>query len=326
LPLIFGYRASLLLLAVAELRIADTLAEGPLTCSEIAARTGTQAGPVYRVLRALATYGVFEEIEDGRFRLTPPAQFLRADVPGSLRDLTLFTTSNWVQQAWGQLAHTMRTGETAFDHVHGAPLFEFLASHPDEEGVFSRAMAGRVSATEATIAENYDFSGAKVVVDVGGGHGALLGMLLTVHPHLHGVLFDLPHVVAGARTRIDSLGVADRCSFVDGDFFQTVPPGGDHYIMSRIIHDWNDERSAAILDQCRRAIPDDGKLLLIEAVIPPGNDPHPGKLTDMMMLLVPGGAERTELEYRDLFRRSGFQLTRVVPTGAGLSVIEAVPA
>lgn len=322
--LIFGYRASLLLHAVAELRIADALADGPLSCDEIAARTGSQAMPLRRVLRALATYGIFEEREDGRFSLTPTAGLLRSEVEGSLRDSILFATSSWAQLAWNNVVHTLRTGESAFAHVHGTGVYDYLANHPEASEVFSRAMARR-SAGEASFVESYDFSRAGVVVDVGGGNGAVLGTVLAAHPHVRGILFELPDVVAGVRARLESMGVVDRCLCESGDFFERVPSGGDTYLLSRVIHNWDDEQAAAILRRCREAIPGQGTLLLVEEVVPPGNDPHPSKLTDVEMLVLASGRERTEAEYRALLFDSGFRLARVLPTRSSVSVIEALP-
>jgi hypothetical protein len=326
MSLITGFRTSLLIAAVAELHVADALAEGPLSCAQLAARTGAHADSLYRVLRALATYGIFEELDDGRFALTPLAGLLRSDVDGSLRDWARWVSTDWFLRAWWAMVHTLRTGETAFDHVHGMPLYDYLAGHPDASEFFSRLMAAQVDSEELSVVARFDFSDVGTVVDVGGAHGAVLASILAAHAHLRGILFDLPGVVAGARPHLEAAGIADRCRVVGGDFFrERLPRGGDVYLLSRIIHNWHHEQAVAILANCREAMDGRGKLLLVEEVIPPGNAPDPAKLTDIAMLVIAGGRERTEAEYRTLLLHSGFRLSRVVPTQSDVSVIEATP-
>jgi len=224
--------------------------------------------------------------------------------------------------AWGDLMHSVRTGEIAFDHHFGMPVWEFFERHPENAATFNDAMTGMTNAVTGAVMESYDFSAFRKVVDVGGGHGSLLASVLSANPRAIGVLFDAPSVIAGAR-ELEGAGVADRCEKVAGDFFQSVPQGGDAYLLKWILHDWDDERSVAILTNCRRAMAEDGKVLLIEAVLPPGNDPHFGKLIDLNMLVMTGGRERTEEGYRRMLEASGLRLTRVVPTPSPMSVVEA---
>ncbi len=278
------------------------------------------------MLRALAGLGLFAEEGEGRFRLTALGEPLRAGVPGSVRGYAVLVGEPMVWRSWGGILHSLRTGQPAFDHAFGAPLFEYLAAHPEEARVFDEAMTGRSAAEIAAVLAAYDFSGAGTVVDVGGGQGALLAAVLEADPRARGVLFDRPHVVAAARARLATAGlVPARCHLVEGDFFGAVPPGGDLYVLKRIIHDWDDGRARSILRNCRAAVPEAGRLLLVELVVPPGDEPSDAKLLDLLMLVYAGGRERTEAEYRDLLASAGFGLTRVVPTASCVSVVEAVP-
>jgi hypothetical protein len=228
-------------------------------------------------------------------------------------------------RAWGDLLHSVRTGETAFDYQFGTGYFDYLAQHPEADRVFNEAMTGWTHQLVGAVVDTYDFSSVKTVVDVGGGYGALLGAILQRYPDTKGTLFEQPHVIDSAEEQLVAAGVAERCVFVGGDFFAAVPPGGDAYVLSQILHDWDDERCVAILEQCRRAMPEHGKLLVVELVLPPGDEPFLGKWLDLHMLVLLGGRERTAAEYDTLFRAAGFKLARVVPTPPGPSVVEAVP-
>ena len=324
LQMMTGYWVSQALHVAAKLGIADLLADGPVDCEDLAAATDTHAPSLQRVLRALASVGVFTEVSPGSFALTPLAELLRTETPGSMRALAIMYAEEQYR-AWGELLHSVRTGEMAFDHQFGMGYFEYLAQHPEADRVFNEAMTGWTHQLVGAVVDTYDFSPFKTIVDVGGGYGALLAAILRSNPGTRGVLFEQPHVVASAEEQVVAAGVADRCTFVSGDFFAAVPTGGDAYVLSQILHDWDDERCVAILGQCRRAMPDHGKLLVVELVLPEGDEPFLGKWLDLHMLVLLGSRERTAAEYDTLFRAAGFKLARVVLTPPGPSVVEAVP-
>ncbi len=324
LQMMTGYWVSQALHVAAKLGIADLLADGPVDCEDLAAATDTHAPSLQRVLRALASVGVFTEVSPGSFALTPLAELLRTETPGSMRALAIMYAEEQYR-AWGELLHSVRTGEMAFDHQFGMGYFAYLAQHPEADRVFNEAMTGWTHQLVGAVVDVYDFSPFKTIVDVGGGYGALLAAILRSNPGTRGVLFEQPHVVASAEEQLVAAGVADRCTFVGGDFFAAVPTGGDAYVLSQILHDWDDERCVAILGQCRRAMPDHGKLLVVELVLPEGDEPFLGKWLDLHMLVLLGSRERTAAEYDTLFRAAGFKLARVVPTPPGPSVVEAVP-
>jgi hypothetical protein len=309
----------------ARLDLADRLADGPKSCEELARSTGAHAPSLLRVMRALAGLGVFTEVETGRFGLTPLSACLRSDLPGSFRAVPIYLAGE-LYRTFGELLHGIQTGERAFDRVYGASYFEYLAEHADAAQLFNEAMTALGAAAEnAAVAAAYDFSGIGTVVDVGGGHGALLASILSANPGVTGVLFDQPAVVAGAQAQIEAAGVGDRCTLVGGDFFEAVPTGGDVYVLKRIIHDWDDERSVAILTRCRRAMADRAKLLVVEDLLPPGDEPSLSKLVDVVMMTILPGRERTADEYRNLFGMAGFDLSRIVPTASSKAVIEGTP-
>jgi SAM-dependent methyltransferase len=324
LQMMTGYWVSQALYVAAKLGIADLLADGPVDCDKLAAATDTHAPSLQRVLRALASVGVFTEVAPGSFALTPLAELLRTETPSSMRALAIMYAEEQYR-AWGELLHSVRTGEMAFDHQFGMGYFEYLAQHPRADRVFNEAMTGWTRQLVGAVVDTYDFSPFETVVDVGGGYGTLLAAILRSNPRMRGILFEQPHVVATAEAQLVAAGVADRCALVSGDFFAEVPAGGDAYVLSQILHDWDDERCVAILGQCRRAIPDHGKLLVVELVLPEGDEPFLGKWLDLHMLVLLGGRERTAAEYDTLFRVAGFKLARVVPTPPGPSVVEAVP-
>ncbi len=325
LRMIRGFQVSHMIYVAAKLGIADLLADGAKSSADIASATGTHAPSLYRLLRALAGFGIFAEDEQGRFGLTPMAQPLQKNVPGSLRAVTLYVCDPSVQQVWGELAHSVETGEDGFRHLHGMGAWAFREQHPELNALFNDYMTGLTRADIEAVATDYDFSGIETLVDVGGGQGALVAAILTGTAGLRGIVFDQAHVVSGADALLAAADVADRCEVVGGDFFADVPNGKDAYILKSIVHDWDDGDSIRILKNCRRAIQTEGKLLLLEYVIPPGNRPHPGKQSDINMLVGPGGQERTEEEFRALLSQAGFRLTRIVPLRSGKSMIEAVP-
>jgi hypothetical protein len=319
-----GHILASALQVVVRLGIPDRLAGGPRTAAELAGDEGVQEDALYRVLRALASVGLFSEERTRRFTLTPAGQKLRGDVPGSLRDTVLWVTSPFGFRVHAELIHSVRTGQPAAEKLAGMPLFEYLAHEGDLAEIFNNAMTAFSHVVIPAALEAYDFSGIDRLIDVAGGHGAVLMAILKKYPSMRGVLFDLEQVIAGARPGIEASGLKDRIETQAGDFFEAVPQGGDAYLMKHIIHDWDDERALAILRNIHRAMGDErGRVILLEAVLTPGNAPEYGKILDLQMLAFPGGRERTEEEFRSLFRRVGFELTRVVPTRSPLSVIEA---
>ncbi len=324
--MIVGYRLSQALHVAAKLGIADLLAEGPRRAEDLAGVTGSHPSSLYRVLRLLASEGVFEELEDGRFTLTPLAEPLRSDAPNSLRARAIFDGESWNWHPWGNLLHSTKTGGSAFDHTYGVAVFDYLKETPEAATSFDSLMAAQTRPWALSVADAYDFADIDTLVDIGGGYGALLAAILTAHPHLNGVLVDLPHVVAGARPKLEAAGLAGRCETVAGDFFQSVPDGGDAYMLKHVLHDWDDDRCVSILDKCRRAISNEGRLLVVEILITTGNEPDYGKYLDLNMLVLTKGRERTEEQYRTLFEAAGFTLSRVVATHSELSIIEGRPA
>ena len=323
--MITGYWISQAIYAAAKFGIADLLKDGPRHIEVLADLTSTNGDALYRLLRALASVGIFSEGPPRAFSLTPLAELLRSDVAGSQRSLALMTGGQQFQ-AWGHIGHSIQTGKTAFEHLHGKPLFEFLAAHPAMAGVFDEAMTSIHGRETAAILDAYDFSGIEVLADIGGGNGSNLTEILTRYPSMKGILFDLPHVVERARTLVETSGVSDRCQLIGGDFFVSAPAGAAAYLLRHIIHDWDDEKSATILRNCRAAMPPRGKLLVVETVIPPGNAPFAGKLLDLAMLLIPGGKERTADEYQTLYEQAGFELSRIVPSNLEVSVVEGAPS
>jgi SAM-dependent methyltransferase len=267
---------------------------------------------------------VFSEEPEMRFRLTPAAELLRSDVPGSMRVNAMVAGAHWFWRPWGELLHSVKSGETAFEHLYGKNTFDWFKEHPDDARLFDAFHTALTLSNVKPLAAAYDFSRARTIVDVGGGAGALLSAILRAAPSARGVLFDLEHVVAAAKTTADR-DTAARCEFVGGDFFKTVPSGGDVYVLKHIIHDWDDDRALTILANCHRAMAGKGKLLLIEELICAPNQPCGAKLGDITMLVRTGGRNRTEKEYRALLTRSGFDVTRVLPGPAGMSLMEAAP-
>jgi len=321
--MICGYWTSQAIYVAAKLGIADLLKDGPRTAHDLAAQTATHEKSLYRLLRALASLGIFAEDDNRRFALTPDAESLRRDVPGS-QWATAVMVGEEQYRAWAELLYGIRTGGNAFEKVFQKPLFEFLSDHPDKAAVFDQAMVGIHGRETAAILDAYDFSSFAAVTDIGGGNGSMLSGLLGRYPALHGTLFDLPGVIERARKNIEAAGLANRVHLVAGDFFANVPSGADAYVLRHIIHDWDDAQALRILENVRREMHEDGRLLVIESVIPPGNEPFFGKLLDLAMLVSPGGQERTAEEYHDLYGKAGFRLAHIVPTQAEVSVIEGV--
>ncbi len=318
-----GYWISQAIYVAAQLRIADHLSHGPKSADELAQDADVHPGALYRLLRTLASVGIFTEVEPLRFGLTPMAELLRTGNAGSVNALALWNMVDW--NAWGQVLHSIKTGKTAFQHVHGEEPFTYFEHNPEIGAVFNKAMTGYATLSSMAAVEAYDFTRFTAVVDIGGGHGALMAAILRCSPATRGILFDMPNVIAASRKILEDAGLSHRCDCIAGDFFTSVPPGGDAYILSSIIHDWDAERSLVILRNCRRAMEVNATLLLVEAVIPPGNAPSFSKWLDLEMLVCFGGWERTEAEYRELLEQAGFRLTRIVPTRTASNIIEAVP-
>jgi len=310
--------------SVAELGVADLIeAKTAQSAASLASATGTHERSLYRVLRFLASHGIFQETGNRQFEHTPLSLCLRSDAEGSFRAAAQMF--HRMSSGWEGLHHAALTGEPGFNKVFGQPLFEYIGTHPELAPVFDAGMTAIHGHETAAMLDAYDFSGIQVLADVGGGNGSLISAVLQRYPNLKGVLFDLGHVTGRARESLQGYGVGDRCSVIEGSFFESVPSGADAYLFRHIIHDWTDEQSVQILNNCRKVIPNDGKLLIVEAVVPPGNQPSLAKDFDMTMLTFPGGIERTEEEYRSLFEQAGFQLSSITPTASAVSVVEGKP-
>jgi hypothetical protein len=324
--LVRGAFVSQMVSVFARLGVADVLASGPRDAEEIAKSVGAHGPALYRLLRALGDFGVIAELENRRFALTSLGEMLRSDVPGSLRSMMMLVGLPFHRAPWADLYKTIQTGESAFDRVHGTTIFDYLAEHPEDGAVFDEVMTSFSASLAAGFVQTYDFAPFGTVVDVGGGRGGLLAAILTANPHLQGVLFDRPAVIVDAAEVISSVQVADRCKLVSGDFFDSVPEGGDAYLLGNVIHNWDDDHAVQILGRCRAAMANTGCVLLAELVLPESAVPAMARLADLgMLIMTSGGRERTAAEYRTLFDRAGLRLTRIVPSTGMISFIEAVP-
>ena len=324
LQLISGFWISRCIYIAAKLSIADLVKQEPKTAGELAATAGAHAASLFRVLRALASVGIFTQDDKDRFGITPLSETLRADVPGSLRAFAMTELGEEHYPAWGDLLHSVRTGGIAFDHTFGTDVWKYFAEHPDNARIFNDAMSGMTAQANEALHAAYDFAGINALVDIGGGHGGLLTSILRRNAQMRGILFDSPQVIDGARQSMQVSDVAQRCELVGGNFFESVPLGGDAHILKWIIHDWDDEKSLVILRNSHRALAENGKLILVEAVVPSGSELHFSKFMDLNMLVMTGGRERSEEEFRRLYEASGFRLNRIVPTESPFSVIEGV--
>lgn len=319
-----GHLLTQSLYVAARLGLADLLAGQPLMADELAVRTATHAPSLYRLLRTLSSLGVFHEDGQEKFHLTPLAECLQKDHEDSQWALAMMIGEEPFH-AWGDLLYSVQTGGCAFQKAYGKPLFEFLGEHPEKARIFDAAMTSVHGRESAAMLDAYDLTGTSTFVDVGGGNGKTLIAVLNRYPSMQGVLFDLPHVVEAAAPHFQKAGLAARQRSVGGSFFTDIPTGGDVYLLRHIIHDWYDEQATQILHNCRRAMHEGAKLLVVESVILPGNEPAVGKMLDLAMMVLPGGMERTEVQYRELLAAAGLRLERVVPTSADVSVIEARP-
>ena len=309
---------------VADLGVADHIKAGaPRSAKYLAQVTSVHERSLYRLLRFLASHGLFQETKDGEFDHTPLSSALRSGVEGSFRAAAQLFHHEF--RAWDGLDHAVRTGQPGFNSVFGRPLFDHIAAHPELGPILDAGMTCMHGYETGAMIEAYDFGAVRILADIGGGNGSLIGAVLQRYPKMQGILFDLGHVVARAKESLKKCGVADRCQVIEGSFFETIPAGADAYLFRHIIHDWTDEQSVQILGLCRKVIPKDGRLLLVECVVPPGNEPSLSKDFDMTMMTFPGGVERTESEFRSLFKQAGFELTSVTPTTTMVSVVEGRP-
>ena len=322
--MIIGLRKTQLLYVAAKLGIADLLHDGAKSSDELAQAVGAHPRGLYRVLRALAALGVFTETSEGRFALTPLATLLQSDAPASLRASAIWWGEEWQWRAYGALLYSVQTNQGAFEHVHGLPFYAYMDQHADAAACFNAWMMSATSFDAAAIAAAYDFARIATLVDVGGGQGMLLTAILQTYPQMHGVLFDLPTVVEGARQGIVSAGLTHRCTLAAGDFFTAVPSGGNAYIIKQVVHNWDDERALVLLKNCRQAMALEGRLLLIERIITSTHSPA-AALLDITILINTGAGGRTEDEYRALLSAAGFTLMKLIPIPSGLSIMEAAP-
>ena len=322
--LIMGFRASQMVYVAAKLGLADRLEGRPQTADELAKAVGAAPRPLYRLLRALASIGIFTETPAGAFALTPMARLLQSK-PGSLRTSALIYGDEVFGSAYGQMLHSVQTGEPAFPHVHGAPLFAYLANDRRAGSLFHETMREFSIREAAAILAAYDFATFHDAVDVGGGQGMLIAALLEAHRQLRGTVLDLEAAADGARRLFADANLTGRASFVVGDFFGELPAGGDLYLLKSVLHNWSDEAAVRILRGCREAMAGEGRLLVIERLIPPGNESSEAKLFDINMLVVLGSQERTGPEYTALFRAAGFELSRLIPTESDMTLIEGRP-
>ncbi len=327
LNMTIGHWVARLIHVAAKLRIADHLRKGPRTAADLATAARVQGAPLYRVLRALSSVGVFAETKDGRFKLTPLAALLRTDVPDSMNGWAMMINEPYNWKAWCEVLHSVQTGENAFQKAYGMNFFERLERHPEDLAVFGESMTSLSRAENPAVAAACKLKGKGTIVDVGGGHGSLLAAILRTNRKWQGVLYDQPSVIARAKQddHVTAKDIAARCRLEGGSFFESAPKGGDVYIMKYILHDWDDVSSVAILKNCREAMHPKGRVLVVDNVIPPGNDPGWGKLLDIQMLVI-GGRERTKKEFAALFAEAGLKLSRVIPTKAPVSIVEGIRA
>jgi len=309
---------------IAKIGVADSLVNGPQSSEQLAASFHVDANALYRVMRTLTSYGLFEEDDKHRFGLTALGKLLQTGVPGSMRSVAIWN-GELSYKAWGAVLQTIETGKPALGPVLGMKLFEYLRQDPESGRIFDEAMTGLSMQVSQAVVAAYNFSAHQKVVDIGGGQGTLIASILQAHDTVNGILFDLPSVVKNARKHLELAGLASRCEVIGGDFFEFIPQGADCYVLSSVIHDWDDEHSIRILRQCRRAMDQDTKLLLVECVVPDSTELVFSKLLDLQMLVMTGGRERTEAQFRDLLTAADFLVTNIVRTAVPECIIEARP-
>jgi hypothetical protein len=325
LQLLSGVHVAGAVSCLAQLGIPDLLQDGAKSAKELAGEIGANPDALYRLMRATSCVGVLAEGSDGKFSQTPMSAVLCSNARPSLRGLAIMGGRDWHGLGWSRSAYCVRTGKQALDEIYGMPIFQYFSQNPKEAEVFDEAMTCISTIDSPAVADAYSFDGIHSIVDVAGGHGLMLATILERNPHMRGTLYDMPHVVEGAKNGALK-PVMDRCTLASGDMFSSVPAGADAYIMKHIIHDWPDEACIKILKACRQGLNSGGKLLVVDSVIQPGNDFSPSKFLDVQMLIFPGGRERTEKEFRDLLAAAGWRLNRVIPTVASDSILEGVPA
>ena len=324
--LVDGFRVTQTIHAAVDLRIPDLLADGERTADDLAQASGADPSALYRLLRALASLGVLHEADGQCFSLTSLGTPLRSDVPGSIHGWVRLTGREYLWRSWGNLANAVRAGQNSFQSLHGSNVFEWRADHPEESAIFDAAMGSLTAASNAAILAAYDFGRFATVVDVAGGNGTLLAAILDAHPATRGILFDQEHVVSGAEPVLSSAGVLDRCTVVAGSFFESVPEGGDAYVLKWIIHDWEDDEAIAILRSCREAMSPEAVVLVIERDLGLPNENPAAKLSDLNMFVMPGGRERSHEEYAALFEQSGLRYASSTLAASGHAIIEAARA
>jgi hypothetical protein len=310
---------------LAQLGIPDLVEHGPKSAEELAKQVGAQPRELYRLMRATASVGVLAEGADGKFSETPLSSALRSNANPSLRYFAIMSGREWHGMGWSRLEYCVRTGKQAMEEIYGEPIFKYLEKRPEEGKIFNQTMSELSAIEGPAVADAYNFGGIESIVDVAGGQGQLLATILARNPQMKGTLYDLPHVVEGAKNG-PLKPVMDRCAVASGDMFTTVPGGADAYIMKHIIHDWPDDVCVKILKACRKSVNPGGKLLVVDHVIHPGNDFAPGKFLDLQMLIFPGGCERTEEQFSEIFAAAGWKLSRVIPTRVPESIVEGIPA
>jgi hypothetical protein len=311
--------------AAAQLELADHITHGHCTSGELARRTGTHPASLRRLLRALVSCGLFTEGEPERFALTSTGAALRTGAPGAARATILTIAGDWQWKAWDAFLYSLQTGEPAMRRAFGCNLFDYLAANPEASANFNEAMVGIHGSDGAALLEGYDFSSFGTVVDLGGGTGTLLTTILQSNVRSHGILFDLPETQSQARRLVEACGLTERCDVVAGDFFKEVPGNHDVYILAHVLHDWTDAQALPLLRNCRKAAPPHGRLLIVESVLADGDTPHPAKLSDLLMLTVTGGIERTADEFSALLAQAGFTINNLIGVSNQQHIIEAVP-
>ena len=321
-----GHWLSKIIYTAVKLDLADRLADGPKSAEDLAGAMGLHAPSLHRFMRTLAGFGILTTTERKQFGLTPLGESLKTGAPGSARSTILTFCGPTFVAGFDEIEHSLKTGQTGFEKAFGKPIFDYFVDHPDEASMFSESMVGFHGGETPAVAAAYDFSQFETIIDVGGATGNMLSAILSRHAGPRGILYDMAHVVADAPAHLENSGVADRIAIESGSFFESVPEDGDAYILSHIIHDWNEDQCLTILGNVRRAMKPDGKLLIVEFVLPEDDTPHLGKLADMIMLVIPGGQERTPAQYDELLTKAGFRMTRVVPTESPVSIVEAVVA
>lgn len=311
--LVGGFRITQLLHVVARLNIADALQSAPKTAQALATECGVDAHNLHRVLRALASQGIFAEDADGRFTLTRLAEPLCSDAPESVRHYAIMQGEPWMWRPMGRMMDAVRTGEVPFEDLYDDTFFQYLARQEEWGAIYNRNVTNRSRREAQAVLQTCDFSGVDTLVDVGGGQGNFLATVLERQPDLSGVLLDLPSLMPAARELMQQRGVADRARLVGGDFFASVPDGGDVYVLQAVLHDWSDERALKILENCRNAMQEGTRLVVVDTIIPPGNAPDPVKMSEVTIMVVLGGRDRSEAEFRAMLAETGFALDRVTP-------------